>query len=446
MKTPSYQQIIAMAIPIILANSTTPLLGLADTAVVGNFASTAHLGAIAVGALIFSFIYWGFGFLRMSTTGFIAQAAGQQDNQAVISVFVRALLLATVLGLAILILQWPLIKISLWLFGASAEVESLVAEYFSVRIWGAPATLANYVILGYFIGNGLNRTLLLVQLCLNGINILLDLLFAGYLDMGAKGVALGTLLAEWSTLFLGLRIAHNHAKTHFQFSLKQLPWVKILDRQEIKHTLQANSDIMIRTLFLLLGFAIFTDQAARFGDTQLAANHILLQFISFSAFFLDGFAYVSEYYVGQAKGQRALPLFRKVVYRTSVLAAITGFLLACTMGVLGSPLIALLTQSEPVQLAANAYLMFALCYIALSSAAFQLDGIFIGATYTKALRNASVMATLVFLVLSTVLVPAFSNHGLWIAFIGFIVLRAVFLGFYFPGLQRQFKATAMSPD
>jgi len=203
---------------------------------------------------------------------------------------------------------------------------------------------------------------------------------------------------------------------------------------------------MIRTLFLLLGFAIFTDQAARFGDTQLAANHILLQFISFSAFFLDGFAYVSEYYVGQAKGQRALPLFRKVVYRTSVLAAITGFLLACAMGVLGSPLIALLTQSEPVQLAANAYLMFALCYIALSSAAFQLDGIFIGATYTKALRNASVMAALVFLVLSTVLVPAFSNHGLWIAFIGFIVLRAVFLGFYFPGLQRQFNATAMSPD
>ena len=154
--------------------------------------------------------------------------------------------------------------------------------------------IANYVILGYFIGNGLNRTLLLVQLCLNGINILLDLLFAGYLDMGAKGVALGTLLAEWSTLFLGLRIAHNHAKAHFQFSLNQLPWVKILDRQEIKHTLQANSDIMIRTLFLLLGFAIFTDQAARFGDTQLAANHILLQFISFSAFFLDGFAYVSE--------------------------------------------------------------------------------------------------------------------------------------------------------
>ncbi|MGB3623106.1 MAG: MATE family efflux transporter, partial [Ketobacter sp.] len=197
---PTYAQITVLAIPIIIANSATPLLGLADTAVIGNLAGTAELGAVALGSLLFNFIYWGFGFLRMSTTGFVAQASGQNDPGEVIAVTSRALLLAVLIGAVLLILQWPLVTLGLSLLGASDEVEQITHSYFQIRIWGAPAILSLYVLMGYLIGQGLSRLLLIVQLFLNGINIALDILFAGYLHWGAEGIAAGTAIAEWLTL------------------------------------------------------------------------------------------------------------------------------------------------------------------------------------------------------------------------------------------------------
>ena len=440
---PGYRQILLLTWPIILANSATPLLGLADTAVIGNVAGTAHLGAIALGALLFNFIYWGFGFLRMSTTGFVAQASGRNDNAAILEITLRALCMGLLIGMLLMLLQWPLGRIAYSLFGASEDVESISRQYFAIRIWGAPATLGTYVLMGYFIGQGLNRRLLLIQLFLNGLNIGLDVLFAGYFSMGAKGIALGTAIAEWSTLFFGLTMVVQHLKSSqpaLEATLTRLPWGELFKREKITPVLQANANLMIRTLFLLLGFAIFTDQGARFGDTTLAANHILLQFISFSAFFLDGFAFTCESLAGKALGQRNRPLFLLIVSRTTRLAAVTALLLAGCIMVSGPLLLEVLTDLPAVNQRAQEYLLLCALYVAVSFAAFQLDGLFIGTTTTVPLRNASVLATSCFLLLCFSMTPYWGNAGLWLAFIGFVILRALFLGAYFRRILHKLEA------
>ena len=438
--TPGYRYILGLTWPIILANSATPLLGLADTAIIGNLAGTAHLGAIALGALIFNFIYWGFGFLRMSTTGFVAQASGRNDEQAILEITLRALCMGLLIGITLFLLQWPIIHLTLSLFGASDQVEAISAQYFSIRIWGAPATLGSYVLMGYFIGQGLSRHLLLVQLALNGLNIGLDLFLAGHLKMGAGGIALGTAIAEWTVFFFALALVVRHFianQPNTEFSFSALPWKELFRPHKIKPVLQANINLMIRTLFLLLGFAVFTDQGARFGDTTLAANHILLQFISFSAFFLDGFAFSCEALAGKALGQSNRPLFLLIVKRTTALAGITAIILATTVSFSGAYWLHWLTDLPQVQAVAREYLPYCALYVLLSFAAFQLDGLFIGTTTTRPLRNASVLATSAFLLMAWGLIPVLENQGLWLSFIAFVVLRAVFLGAYFKTLLAQ---------
>ncbi|AUM12201.1 MATE family efflux transporter [Ketobacter alkanivorans] len=437
---PSYLHILQLTWPIILANSATPLLGLADTAIIGHTASPQHLGAIALGALLFNFVYWGFGFLRMSTTGFVAQAAGRDDNQAIVETTLRALLMGVLIGLGLMLLQWPLLHTALTLFGASDTVEYIAAHYFSIRIWGAPATLGTYALMGYLIGRGLSRTLLVVQLILNGLNITLDYLFAGYWDMGARGIALGTALSEWITFVIALLLVYRHqlsaARTHLN-----LRWRQLVVREKLIPVLKANGNLMIRTLFLLLGFAVFTDQSARFGDITLAANHILLQFISFSAFFLDGFAFASESLAGRALGKGQRESFLITIKRSTLLAAATALLLAAFILAFGDSLLALLTDLPDVQRAASSYLAWCALYVAVSFAAFQLDGLFIGTTTTAALRNASVLSTCSFLLLCYWLTAHYGNTGLWAAFIGFILLRAVFLGAAFGSITRRLDQT-----
>lgn len=437
---PGYGQILRLTWPIILANSATPMLGLVDTAIIGNVAGSTHLGAIALGAVLFNFVYWGFGFLRMSTTGFVAQAAGRDDYAAIVETTLRALSMALLIGLTLILLQWPLIELALGLFGASSEVEAITSRYFSIRIWGAPATLGTYVLMGYFIGQGLSKKLLLIQIMLNGTNILLDLLFAGYFNMAASGIALGTAVSEWLTFFVALRLVlwHRQPDGAVIFSrLSQLPWRRLFTREQLMPVMKANGNLMIRTLFLLLGFAVFTDQGARFGDITLAGNHILLQFISFSAFFLDGFAFASESLAGRALGQGQRQTFMLTLKRSTFLAAITALLLAAIILLLGEHLLGLLTDLKPVQAAAMQHLPLCALYVALSFAAFQLDGLFIGTTTTTPLRNASILSTSGFLLLCYWLTAQYGNHGLWLAFVGFVVLRALFLGSALGTITRQ---------
>lgn len=435
---PSYARITQLALPIILANAAQPLLGLADTAIIGHTGTESDLGGIALGTLIFSFVYWGFGFLRMSTTGFVAQSLGANDDEGVRATVGRALLLALMIGLGLIALQSLISGAAFLLLDGSQAVRSTATEYFFTRIWGAPATLANFAVFGTLIGLGKTRHLLLLQLLLNGLNLALNLLFVIGLSYGVRGIALGTIVAEYLSVGVGLWLVYISVRPQAGGVL--WPWPRIMEGAAWKHTLTTNTDIMWRTLFLLGGFGWFTNQSARFGDEILAANHILLQLVTFSTFFLDGFAFVVEALIGQTLGSGRADLFRKTLFRSTVLAGVTAAALALLLFLGGGWFLGMLTDLDGVIAVAERYLPYTALYIALSFAAFQLDGVFVGATRSREMRNTAILSTSLLVAISLVLSPAWGNVGLWVSFICFVVIRALTLGVYLPRLVRSAEA------
>ena len=435
----SYRYLLQKAWPIILANASVPLLGLVDTAVIGNIGSITDLGAIAFGALIFSFVYWSFGFLRMGTTGFAAQASGAGDQQEVRAVLGRALLIALCLGVVLILIQWPIGLAAFSLLDGSAPVEAVAQQYFDIRIWGAPATLATFALMGLLIGLGKSRTLLIVQLFLNGLNILLDVWFAGILGWGASGIALGTVIAEWTTVLLAGWLVYRTLNERKLLTEVFWPKAKIMDLSALLKTASANLDIMLRTLILVFSFAFFINQSAKFGDTVLASNHILLQLIAFSAFFLDGYAFVVEALVGGAIGAKRSDVFDLAVRRSTVLALITAILLALIIALVGDIAVILMTDISSVRLAANQLLPFAALYVLFSFAAFQLDGIFIGASFTRQMRDAAALSIAVYFIAWWALSDQHGIQGLWGAMIIYVVARAVALLLFYPSLRRSVR-------
>ncbi|MXY90477.1 MAG: MATE family efflux transporter [Gammaproteobacteria bacterium] len=434
----THRGLLFRAWPIILANMAPPLLGLADTAIIGNLGDAAALGAIAFGALILSFVYLSFGFLRMGTTGFTARAAGAGDHSEVRAIMGRALLLALVIGLLLLFLQLPLEAIAFYLLEGSPAVENAAQVYFRIRIWGAPAALSVFVLSGILIGLGKGRLLLALQVFLNGLNILLDLLFAGVLGMGVAGIAAGTLIAEWSTFLFGGWLLYRELTVNKAHDEKFWPVARILDSASLRNTVSANTDILLRTLVLVLSFAFFTSQSARFGDVILAANHVLVQFISFAAFFLDGYAFVVESLAGRAHGAGRRDVFDLTVRKSTTISFFTAAALALLLALAGRQVIALLTDIPEVRIAANDMLNFAALYVLLSFAAFQLDGIYIGVSRTRQMRNAAFQSAAVYLLAWWLLTERFGIDGLWWAMIIYVVARAVALLRYLPGLRASF--------
>ncbi len=432
----NHKKILRLAVPIMLANASAPLLGLADTATIGKTGNATDLGAIALATLVFSFVYWGFGFLRMGTTGFIAQADGAQDRNEVISVLFRSVLLGLVIGMVLIFLQHFIGNLSVWMMSSSTEVKILVKEYFFIRIWGAPATLITYALLGAFIGLGWTKELLWVQLLLNGVNIFLNVFFVVVFDLGISGIALGTLLAEWLALFYAWHLITRklELKQPLQ-SLKSL-WQQIINRTKIVAIFKVNIDIMVRTFALLAGFAWFANQGAIFGDTTLAANHVLLQFVSLSAFFLDGFAYVSEMFSGKTIGSKDKDGFLKQLKDAMQLAGFSALILGGIVVLFAPQVVRFITHEAEVQVIAQQYAGYAGIYILFSFVAFQLDGVFIGATRSREMRNASLMSLFVLIVVGTFLTNQFGNDGLWISFVVYIIARGVSLWIYLPKLIR----------
>jgi MATE family multidrug resistance protein len=339
------------------------------------------------------------------------------------------------LGIVLILLQSGIAWVAIEMFSAPDAVERVTRGYFDLRIWGAPATLSLFALMGVLIGLGLSKQLLFVQLFMNGLNIALDLLFAGVFDMGAPGVALGTALAEWSTLALGLLIVSRALNARSR-AAKFVDWPEVLRRDALLSMLSSNVDIMIRTLLLILSFAFFADQSARYGEVVLASNHLLLQLVSFAAFFLDGYAFVVEALVGKARGAGRAGLFHLAVVRSTVLAASTAVLLALGLFFGGTALIALLTDIEPVREASASLLGYAVVYIAVSFGAFQLDGIFIGLSATREMRNAAIHSIFVYFAAWWLLAPVFGVEGLWFAMIVYVIARAAALGRYYPRLNK----------
>ncbi len=421
-----------LAAPMILANISVPLLGAVDTAVVGHLPEAYYLGAVAVGAVVFTFVYWGFGFLRMGTTGLTAQALGAGDVDEVRASLARAMLIALVLSAGILALQWPLAWIAFQLFEASAEVETLAQSYFAIRIWGAPAALANYALLGWFMGMQRMRAALGLQVFMNALNIVLDLWFVLDLGWGVEGVAAATAISEYSAIVLGAWMLRRMLVPLGGRFVR----ARILDRSRLKRTLAVNRDIFIRTICLLVGFAYFTALGARMGDAVLAANAVLMNFLSIMAYGLDGFAHAAEALVGGAVGARDRKAFRAAVRVTTIWAALIAGLVVVAYAVLGIVIVAVLTGLPEVRALAGDYLIWAVAYPVVAVWAFQLDGIFIGATSGPDMRNAMIVSLVVFVAATAVLVPLWGNHGLWLSMLIFAGARTLSLGVRLRAVER----------
>ncbi len=418
--------------PIMFANLSVPLLGAVDTAVMGHLPEAFYLGAVAVGATIVHFIFWGFGFLRMGTAGLAAQAYGARNGLEIRVVLARAGLLGVGLGALLLLLQWPIARIGLALFEASDQVEDLAETYFFIRIWSAPAVFVNYAIVGWFIGVQNTRAVMILQVFMNGLNIILDLWFVLGLEWDVAGVAAATVIAEFTALALGVLMVRRE--------LRRIPgsWqgMNLRDADKIRQLVAVNRDIFIRTACLMFAFAFFTARGAKLGDNTLAANAVLLQFQQFLSFGLDGFAHAAEALVGGAVGAKDRRTLRLAVKICGLWAAIIAAAYTLVYAIGGPVIIGWLTDLEAVRALSGEFLIWVIISPIISVWSFTLDGVFIGATRTAEMRNGMIISLAIYLAAVFALQPVLGNHGLWLAFTIFMAARAVTLAVVYPNVER----------
>ncbi|MCV6585991.1 MAG: MATE family efflux transporter [Marinibacterium sp.] len=427
----SHARVLKIALPIVLANASVPILGAVDTGVVGQMGAAAPIGAVGIGAVILSAVYWLFGFLRMGTVGLTSQALGAGDRAEVAALLSRALLIGGAGGLALIVLQGPIFAGAFLVSPATPEVEALARDYMQIRIWSAPAAIAMFGITGWLIAQERAGAVLALQLLTNGVNILLDLWFVLGLGWGVGGVASATVIAELSGLVLGLWLCRAvFAGPDWRNA------ALVFDAGRLRHMLAVNRDILLRSLLLeaiILSFMFF---GAGFGEAELAANQVLMQFLMITSHGLDGFAFAAETLVGQAMGARQRSRLRLAALRTSLWGLIVSALLALVFWSIGPAIIDLMAKAPQVQQTARIFLPYAAVMPVLGVAAFMLDGIFIGATRTADMRNMMAVSAVIYGLALALLVPGFGNHGLWLAFLLSFVARGVTLGLRYPALER----------
>lgn len=432
----THRRVLRIAVPVVIANATVPLLGVVDTGVVGQLGDPVPIGAVGLGAVITTSIYWAFGFLRMGTVGLAAQALGARDTAEVAALLTRVLMIGLGAGLLLMLLQTPLFAAAFALSPGSAEVENLARLYLQIRIFSAPAAIALYGISGWLIAQERTGAVLVLQLWQNGLNIALSVWFVLGLDMGVEGVALATFLAEWSGLIFGLILCRAAFRAP-----GWRDWARVFDRAKLWHMAAVNGDILIRSLLLLTAFTSFLFLAADLGDVTLAANQVLMQFVHVTAHAMDGFAFAAEALVGQAMGARTRAALRRAAILTSIWGAAICVGMAVVFALFGGLLIDLMTTSEAVRAAGRDYLPWIVLAPLLGWGSWMLDGIFIGATRTRDMRNMMAISFAGYVVIVAVALPVMGNHGLWLALMGLFVLRAVTLGARYPALER-----AAEPD
>ena len=428
----THRRVLAIALPIVLSNATVPILGVVDTAVVGQLGEAAPIGAVGIGAIILTAVYWIFGFLRMGTTGLTSQAAGAGDRAEVDALFARALLIGLSAGCAMILLQALIFRGAFWVSPASAEVEALARDYMVIRVWSAPATIALYGITGWLIAQERTRAVLVIQVGMNGTNIALSYYLGLQLGWGVTGVAWATFIAEWGGLALGLWFCRGvFARPYWRDR------TRIFDLVRLRHMAVVNTDILIRSLLLQAVFVSFLLFGADFGDVQLAANQILLQFLQVTAYALDGFAFAAEALVGQALGARARSALRRAAWLSSFWGVLICGGLAMSFALFGGVIVDVLTTAPDVREAARVYLPYMVAAPIVGVSAWMLDGIFIGATRTTDMRNMMIVSALIYFAAVIPLMAVFQNHGLWLGLLISFVVRGATLAWKYPALEAQ---------
>ncbi|MTI87249.1 MAG: MATE family efflux transporter [Balneolaceae bacterium] len=430
------RKILKLAIPNIVSNLSVPLLGAIDTAVVGHLEHVYYLGAIAVGSIIFDFIFWGFGFLRMGTTGLVAQAYGAGNKRQTRVILLRVLIVAVASSLLILLLQYPLIEFSLFIVNATPEVEEYTRLYFYIRIFAAPATLTLYAINGWFLGMQNSTYPMIVTIVLNVLNIILNLVFVFQFGMNVDGVAAGSLVASYLGLVLAMFLFwRKYGPLELDIKIPEL-----LEAEELKKFFTVNRDIVIRTLCLIFCYAFFTAKSAAMGNVALAANTILLQMWYISSYGVDGFAYAAESLVGRFTGAKDEQMLRKAIKACMLWGIGLGLIATLAYWAFDREIIALFTNKENVITMAMSVVVWLIIAPLVNSICFIWDGVYIGATATAAMRNSMLIATVLFYIpVYFITEPYIGIHALWLAMTSFMIIRGVTLSIYAPA--KIFKTT-----
>ncbi|MEO0766136.1 MAG: MATE family efflux transporter [Pseudomonadota bacterium] len=427
----THRRVLKIAVPIVLSNATVPILGAVDVGVVGQMGEAAPIGAVAMGAIILTTVYWIFGFLRMGTVGLVGQAAGAGDEDEVSAWLTRALLVAGIGGFTLIVLQIPLFWAAFQLSPASAEVESLARGYLAIRIWTAPAAIAVYALTGWLIAMERTGAVFWVQLSMNGVNIALNFVFVLGFGWGVEGVAIATVIAEALGAALGLWFCRA--------AFARPAWrdrARVLERAKLVRMALLNTDILLRSAMLMVIFSSFVFIGARFGDVTLAANEVLIQFMYITAHAMDGFAFAAETLIARAYGRADRHRVRRAALITGMWGLIICVVTATAFLLAGPWLIDVMAKDPDVQLEARAYLWWMVAAPLLGCAAWMLDGIFIGAARGRDMRNMMAVSFVIYWVAIFLLLPVMGNHGLWAALLISFVARGVTLGMRYPALER----------
>ncbi|WP_299769905.1 MATE family efflux transporter [uncultured Tateyamaria sp.] len=427
----THKRVLKIALPIVLSNATVPILGAVDVGVVGQMGEAAPIGAVAMGAIILSTVYWIFGFLRMGTVSLAGQAAGAGDDDEVSAWLTRALLVAGMGGAGLILLQFPIVWLAFQLSPASAEVESLARDYLFIRIWTAPAAIAVYALTGWLVAMERTGGVFWVQLVMNGVNIILNFVFVLGFGWGVSGVAIATVIAEVLGAGLGLwfcRAAFNRPAWR--------DWPRVLRRAQLIKMALLNTDILLRSLMLMIIFSSFVFLGARFGDVTLAANEVLIQFMYITAYAMDGFAFAAETLIARAYGRRDPMRVRRSALMTSMWGMAVCCVTAGAFLFVGPWLIDVMAKDVEVQVVAREYLWWMVAAPLVGCAAWMFDGIFIGAGRGRDMRNMMAISFVLYWLAVLILLPLMGNHGLWAAILISFVARGVTLGLRYPALER----------
>jgi len=420
------KEILRLAIPNVISNISVPLLSSVDTALMGRL-SAMHIGAVGLGAMIFNVIYWNFGFLRMGTTGITAQAYGRKDDEMIMQTLSRGLLLAGIIVVLLLLFQKPIGELSFQLMNVADEQMALVSEYFFIRIWAAPASIMLFAFLGWYFGIQNAIIPLILTILINVVNIGLSYLFVHYYQWGVAGVAWGTVIAQ----YVGLIFAAFFFLSQYRYLLKSLSRTLTLELSALLEYLKINRDIFIRTICLTFVFGFFYSQSSKAGGLILAVNVVLLQFVNWMSYGIDGFAYASESLVGKYKGAESQSNLNKVIKFSFIWAFSLAVIYALLYFAFGEYFLTIFTDKQAVLDVGGEYVIWMVLFPIVATASYIWDGIYIGLTASKAMMLTMIFAVLVFILSFALLKTPYQNHGIWAAMIIFMLARSLSQWFYY---------------
>ena len=440
MQNPSIKYILKLSIPIFFANLAIPMVGIIDTGLMGNLGNLSYLSATSVAANLFSMIFWSFGFLRMGTVGLVSQAYGKENYTEIFNIVVRNLFFVLLISLILILLQSYIFNISVGIFNLSETTKQFYQDYFLIRIYSAPGELTLYIITGLFVGLQKTKISSLAVGFFSILNIILSIILVSKFDLNIKGVAYGTLISALiiSTTFLIYTFWYLNKMSKINININIS---KLIDLNKLKNIFNINLNIFIRTILLTFSFLWFTYLGSQIGEDYIAANAILINLVFLSAFILDAYAFSTEGMVGYSLGKKDINLFKKIVKNSFILSALTGLIISIIYFFINKYVIILMSDIESIRNLSSSYVVWLILMPLISSFCYQFDGIFIGASQTKELRNAMIFSVFSYLLMSLYLTKLMGNTGIWISLCLFMVLRALSLFYYLDRIYLRFRTT-----